>query len=155
MIFGLLNGESGLFRFEQMTYKILDQMAVLIPFILVKRELSFENIVDGVAVIFRLKRGDFFDELIDKDTEGPEVDPFIIASTSEHLRSTIVGGSSHRQHLFTSAPMKAFATAAKINQDGLHILSIVQNVFRLDVSVADMLFVNVLQAFDHFKYDVF
>jgi hypothetical protein len=50
--------------------------------------------------------------------------------------------------------MKAFATAAKINQDCLFILSIVQNVFRLDVSVADMLFVNVLQAFNHFKYDL-
>jgi hypothetical protein len=137
-----------------MTDKILDQMTVLIPFILVERELSFENIVDGIAVIFRLKRGDLFDELIDKDTKGPEVDPFIIASTSEHFRSTIVGCSSHRQHLFTRAPMKAFATTAKINQDGLIILSIVQNVFRFDVSVADMLFVNVLQAFNHFKYDL-
>ena len=71
MIFGLLNGESWFFWFEQMTYKILDQMTVLIPFILVKRELSFENIVDGITVIFRLKRCDFFDELIDKNTKGP------------------------------------------------------------------------------------
>ena len=138
-----------------MTYKILDQMTVLIPFILVKREVSFENIVDGITVIFRLKRCDFFDELIDKNTKGPEINPLIIASTSEHFRSTIVGCSSHRQHLFTRAPMKAFATTAKINQDGLFILSIVQNVFRLDVSVTDMLFVNVLQAFNHFKYDLF
>jgi hypothetical protein len=137
-----------------MTYKVLDQMTVLIPFILVKRELSFENIVDGITVIFRLKRCDFFDELIDKNTKGPEINPLIIASTSEHFRSTVVGRASHREHLFAGSSMKALATAAKINQDGLFILPIVQNVFRLDVSVTDMLFVNVLQAFNHFKYDL-
>jgi hypothetical protein len=144
MIFGLLNGKSGLFGFKQVTDKVLDEMTVLIPFILIESELPFENVVDSVAVIFGLKRSDILDELIDKHTEGPEVNPFIIASASEHFRSTVVGRASHREHLFAGSSMKALATAAKINQDGPLIFSIIQNVFRLDVSVTDVSLMNVL-----------
>ena len=130
-------------------------MAVVVPFLLVEGKLAFDNFIDGVAVILALERGDFFDNFIDQNTKGPEVNPLVVASSCEHFRCAIVRRSSHGEHFFACASFKTFATTAEINQNCPFIFSIIQNVLRLYVSVANVPFVNVLQPLNHFKYYVF
>lgn len=125
-------------------------MAVFIPLLLVESELAFDNVIDGVAMIMRLKRSCFFNESVYEYTKSPEVNPLIITSSSEHLRSTIIGCSSHGEHFFSSSTFKTFTTASKVNQNCPLIFFIVQYIFGLYVSVANVFFMNVLQSFNHF-----
>lgn len=52
VIFGLFDGEPGVFGFEQVADEVLDEVAVVVPLILVKCELALDDVIDGVAVIF-------------------------------------------------------------------------------------------------------
>ena len=68
-------------------------MAVVGPFLAVESKLPFENVVDGVAVIFWLKWCDFFNQFVDQHTQSPQIDALIISSSCEHFGSPVIGGS--------------------------------------------------------------
>ena len=130
-------------------------MAVIFPFLLIEGKLTLDNVIDGITVILALKWGDLFYQFIDQNTKGPKINPLVVTSSCEHFRGTIVRRPSHGEHFFAWASLKTFATTAKVNQDRPFIFSIVQNVFGLYVSVANVSLVNVLQPLDNFKYYVF
>jgi hypothetical protein len=118
-------------------------MTVIVPFSLVKGKLTFDNVIDSITVIFALERSDFFNEFVDQHSKRPEINPLIVASSGEHLRGTIIGGSSHGEHFFAGAAFKTFAATSKVDQNGLPFLFIIQNVLRLDVPMANVSLVDV------------
>lgn len=46
-------------------------MAIFAPLIILKKNLSFQNIVDGVAMVLGLERGDLSYQFVDGCPESP------------------------------------------------------------------------------------
>lgn len=101
-------------------------------------------------MIFSLKRGDFFNKFVDHHANGPKINTFIITTASEHFRSSIQRSPCQSQHFLIGTPFKKLATDTEINQNASLILPVIKNVFRFQVSVANMSLMNVLKSFDNF-----
>ena len=142
-MFRLINGKSWVFRLKQVNNEILGQVAVLIPLFAVESKLPFLNVGNSVAMILWFERGYFLHQFVNKHTQGPQVNSFIIASSSKHLRGPVIRRACESEHIFAGSSLVEFTATAEIDKYRAPALFIVQNIFWLYVSMADVPFVNV------------
>ena len=83
------------------------------------------------------------DKFIESDTGCPHINPLIIASTRKHFRSPIIGCTGDGQELSFVAPIRSFLADAKIDKFYFSFLSIIENIFWLDVPMAEIVRMDV------------
>lgn len=86
-------------------------------------------------------------ELIDGDSECPHINTLIVPTPLEHLRRTVIESACDGQHVALAASIEYLPTYTEVNQFYVLLLYIVKDIFRLDVSMADSLRVDVGQCF--------
>ena len=84
----------------------------------------------------------------------PKDNTFIINTTSEHFRCSIIRSSCQSQHFLIGFAFKKLATYTKIYQNASLVLPVIKNVFRFQVTVTNMSFMNVLKSFDNFIHNL-
>ena len=81
MILSLLQSHPFIFFLQQSVHKVLCEIVVLTPNFNVELYLSFDDIIDGVRMILRLKGSFSSDKFVNDDSECPEVNSLIITSS--------------------------------------------------------------------------
>lgn len=120
-----------------------------------ERESSFHDVGDGVRVVLAFEGSDPCHEFVDGDAESPHVYLFVVASPLEHFWGSVVGSASKSEHISFDSPFDEFFADAKINQFDALLVEVVEDVFRFDVPVADLVGVQVGQGFYYLIDDFF
>ena len=83
-------------------------------------------------------------EFVDHYAESPDVYSLIVASTNVDLRSEIEVGSDDSQHISPDSPRESLFGNPKVNDFNLSRALVVEDVFRFNVSMENVVFVQVL-----------
>jgi len=92
------------------------------------------------------------DQLEDRDSQGPNVDPFVVAAADVDLGGEIEVGADDSHHISAHSPREGALRDSKVNDFDSALLSVVENVLGFDVPVAEVVFVEVLQAGDQLPH---
>jgi hypothetical protein len=136
---GLLGSQPLLSLLQQPPYQIPAGFAKFLFRVPGEGELSPHDVRNGLTVVLRLKWGHSGHQFKHSHSQCPQVDPFIIPSSLEHLRSTVIGRPSQSQHLLLPPTVDQLLTDAKVYHLDTRILMIEQNVLRFDIPMADLM----------------
>lgn len=96
---------------------------------------SFEDALDGFAVVLGLKGSLSGDEAVEEDPGSPDIYFFAVASACEHLRGSVVEGACDGHHVELLAPLLESLADAEIDDLDLSLVLIVEDVLQLDVAM--------------------
>ena len=108
-----------------------------------EHHLVLEDSVYGLGVVLRLKGRETGHQLEEGDPHCPEVHHLVVSPSRKHLRSPVVRSSSQGQHLPLPAPLLNFFAYSKIDEFNLSAQLIVKDVLRFDISMTDLISVQV------------
>jgi hypothetical protein len=95
------------------------------------------------------------DEFEDSDAQGPKIDPFVVSASNVDLRSLVEVGADHGEHVPARSFLKSFLADSKVDDLDFLGLGAIENILRLDVPVADVAVVQVLDGGDQLLYNDF
>ena len=102
-------------------------------------------------------------QLIKSNPNRPNINFLIIPATNKNLGSLIIQSPSNSKHLFLITPILNILTNAKIHNFNILIESIIENIIRFDIPMADitrMYIGNCIEKlidnkFDFFDFEIF
>ena len=78
------------------------------------------------------------DKLVDSDSNWPQVDFFIIASTSENLRCQVKIRPYYGQHISPLSSLEGFFADTKVNDLQSFYQGVIENIFWFDITMTDI-----------------
>lgn len=125
------------------------------PYLFGVLDFAPDDILDGHGQIVGLEGGPALgEELVEGDATGPQIHFLVVAPAEEHLGCPIVEGARDGEHFLLGAPLHYLLADAEIDEFYFAVGPVVQDVFGLDVPVAHILRVDVLQGADQLEGDV-
>jgi hypothetical protein len=90
-------------------------------------------------VVLGLERSTASHEFINSDSQRPDINFLVIPSPNVDFRSKIEVSSDDSEHVPPDSSRKSLLRYSKIYDLYFSLLLIIENIFRLDVSVADIM----------------
>ncbi len=97
-------------------------------------------------MVLGLERSVAGDETVDSDSEGPEVDAFVVAAAEVDLGGEVEVGADDGQHVSPHSAREGLLRDPEVDDFDPALLCVVENVLGFDVAVADVVSVEVLEA---------
>lgn len=104
-------------------------------------------------MIFMFERSSACHQLVEQDSCCPDIHWLSVAS-SKHLRGPVIESPSDGPHLYEStSPSESFGNP-KINQFYSLSLRVIKDVFRFDISVHDVPFMEIAESIHELKHQL-
>lgn len=144
MLHCFFEAHSFLFLLQESADKVLGEVAVFAPCRAIERRLTFDDVLDGAGVILRLERCGASEHLEYGDAQCPKIDPLIVATADVDLRCLVEMRTNYSKHVSPTPPLKGLLTDAEINDLHSFGLSAIENILGLDISMANIAVMQIL-----------
>lgn len=139
---------------EQARDEIFQEGTVSHPNFILELELSLEYVGDSCRVVLGLKGRVSSNQLVNGDSECPEIDSFIISSSDVHLRRKVKLRSDDGEHIPSVSPLEGLLADAEIDDLDLLLLRVIEDVLGLYIPMADILIMNIADGGDQLFDDL-
>lgn len=143
-----------LFSPQQTTHEILSENSIVFPDWVVKADFTLDDIGNGVRVIFGLEGSAACNELIYGDADGPQVDPFVIASSNVDFGSQVIVSAYDGEHISSVASLEGLFCYFEIYELNFFGFGIVEDIFGFDVSMGDVTIVDISHSSNNLSDDI-
>ena len=116
MVFSLFETHSFLSILQQTKHKVLRKNVILAPHFLIELHLPLQNVLYRIGVILRLEGSVASDELVDSDSECPEVDTLVVTAPDINFRSEVQMGADDGEHVAALSPQEGLLGDAEVDQ---------------------------------------
>lgn len=147
---------------KHFSYKIFGFITDVFPVVGVETELLLHDVPEDLLIVVAFEGRIAAQENKQNDSQTPNIAGLIVIPL-QHLRSYIVGRSNHRFQVFSfliGCSLKVVLAKslgqAEVDQFYFGVFRVIlkQKVFRLEVPVADLMFVEVLDGREHLLHQI-
>lgn len=135
-------------QLQQLAHEVLGEGAVAAPGRVVEAYLALGDLLDGGRVVLGFKGSVAGDHPEDSDSQGPQIDPLVVASSEVHFRSLVVVSADHGQHVPAHSSLVGLFADAEVDELYCPADRTVEYILGLDVAVAYIPVVQILQRLD-------